>query len=136
MKRPIPIHRMRIAWIVAAVADLVQVGLFPIFVAGGASPFDAALDVLVAAILSWLLGFHWAFAPSLVAELVPGLDLAPTWVLAVWIVTRGRPRGGARPEPQRSGDRDTRVPARIGDDREVSAPKDAPGPASGPPSVP
>jgi hypothetical protein len=44
----------------------------------------------VAAVLVALVGWHWAFLPSFVAELVPGLDLVPTWTVAVWLATRGR----------------------------------------------
>jgi hypothetical protein len=38
----------------------------------------------------WLVGWHWAFLPSFVAELVPGLDIFPSWTAAVWFATRGR----------------------------------------------
>lgn len=34
-----------------------------------------------------LLGFHWAFLPTLAVEAIPGLDLAPTWTAAVLLVT-------------------------------------------------
>lgn len=90
-----PEHRM--AWLVAITADALQILAFPFFAEGGASPADAALDIAVAAILSRLLGWHWAFLPSLAAELVPGLDLFPTWTAAVFFVTRQRVRS-ARPE--------------------------------------
>jgi len=42
---------VRIARIVAAVADAVQIMLLPAFVVGGFSPFNAALDVAFAAII-------------------------------------------------------------------------------------
>ena len=38
----------------------------------------------------WLVGWHFAFLPTFVAELVPGVDLIPTWTAAVWLVTRRR----------------------------------------------
>ena len=53
------------------------------------SPSDTALDVVVAFLLIKLLGWHWAFLPTLGAELIPGLDLFPTWTAAVYFVTRG-----------------------------------------------
>jgi hypothetical protein len=81
-----PEHRM--AWLVAIVADALQIVAFPMFAEGGLSPADAALDIAVAAVLTKLLGWHWAFLPSLMAELVPGLDLFPTWTAAVFFVTR------------------------------------------------
>ena len=49
---------------------------------------DTALDVAVGAILIKLLGWHWAFLPTFAAEMVPGLDLFPTWTAAVFFATR------------------------------------------------
>jgi hypothetical protein len=80
----------RVAWSIAVAADALQIAVFPMFAAGGFSPADSALDVLVAAMLTHLLGWHWAFLPSLMAELVPGFDLFPTWTAAVYFVTRGQ----------------------------------------------
>jgi hypothetical protein len=85
-----PEHRL--AWLVAIAADFVQLVAWPFFAEGGASPADTVLDVAVAAILSRLLGWHWAFLPTLAVELVPGLDLFPTWTAAVFFVTRQRVR--------------------------------------------
>jgi len=81
----------------------------PAFAEGLLSPINDVLDVVVAAVLIGLLGWHWAFLPSLAAELVPGLDLVPTWTAAVWYVTRERVRAGEpeilppgpAPEPRR-----------------------------------
>ena len=77
---------MRAARAVALAADVVQIALAPLFGEGFASPFNDALDLAVAAILVKLLGFHWAFLPTLAAEAIPALDLAPTWTAAVLIV--------------------------------------------------
>jgi hypothetical protein len=85
-----PEHRL--AWLVAIAADTLQIVAFPLFAPGGISPADTVLDLAVAAILSRLLGWHWAFLPSLLAELVPGLDMFPTWTAAVLFVTRQRVR--------------------------------------------
>ena len=84
----------RLAWAVAIGADALQILAFPLFAEGGASPADSALDLLVALILTRLLGWHWAFLPSLAAELIPGVDLFPTWTAAVWFVTRQQVRSG------------------------------------------
>lgn len=81
-----------LAWVVALLADFFQIVAFPFFVAGGASPVNDVLDVVVAAVLIKLMGWHWAFLPSLIAELIPGLDLVPTWTAAVFIASRA-PRG-------------------------------------------
>jgi len=77
----------RLAWAIALAADALQLGLFPLFAAGGLSPADATLDVIVAFLLTRLLGWHWAFLPSLATEMLPGFDLFPTWTAAVWFVT-------------------------------------------------
>lgn len=81
-----PEHRL--AWLVAMTADAIQIAIVPLFVAGGVSPADTALDILVAALLIRLLGWHWAFLPTFAAELLPGFDLFPTWTTAVFFVTR------------------------------------------------
>jgi hypothetical protein len=78
----------RIAWSIALAADALQIGLFPLFAAGGVSPADTALDMIVALALTKILGWHWAFLPSLAAEMLPGFDLFPTWTAAVFFVTR------------------------------------------------
>jgi hypothetical protein len=84
----------RLAWAVAVGADALQIFAFPLFAEGGASPADSLLDLFVAFILVRLLGWHWAFLPSLAAELIPGADLFPTWTAAVWFVTRQQVQSG------------------------------------------
>ena len=81
-----PEHRL--AWAVAIAADALQIVALPLFVEGGMSPADSLLDLIVAFVMIRLLGWHWAFLPTLAAELVPGADLFPTWTAAVWFVTR------------------------------------------------
>jgi hypothetical protein len=84
-----PRWRIRLAYVIALAADLVQAGMFPVFSEGALSPFDDALDVGVGIALTVLLGWNWAFLPSFAIELIPGADLAPTWTLAVWVASRG-----------------------------------------------
>jgi hypothetical protein len=79
---------MRIALILAILADVLQMIVFPLFVEGAASPADDVLDLGVAGILSYLLGWHWEFLPSFLAKLVPGVDFVPLWTLAVANVYR------------------------------------------------
>jgi hypothetical protein len=73
---------------VALAADALQLGLFPFFSEGAASPLDAALDILVGTVLTALLGWHWLFLPTFIAEAIPLLDAVPTWTAAVFFVTR------------------------------------------------
>ncbi len=80
--------RFRAALILAVIADALQIVIFPLFVEGASSPADDALDLGVGAILMYLLGWHWEFLPSFFAKLVPGVDLAPLWTLAVANVYR------------------------------------------------
>ena len=77
----------------AVLADVTQIVLFPLFAGGAASPWNDALDLAIGAALTAMIGWHWAFLPSFFAELVPGLDLVPTWTAAVFFATRP----GARP---------------------------------------
>ena len=85
---------LRTAWIIAMAADALQLAALPVFAAGGISPADTVLDLIVGFALIKLLGWHWAFLPSLAAELVPGLDLFPTWTAAVLFVTHQRVTSG------------------------------------------
>ena len=82
----------------AVAADVAQIVVFPLFAPGIASPWNNALDLLVALAMIWLVGWHWAFLPSFFAEMVPGLDLVPTWTAAVFFATRAR-----TPAPARGG---------------------------------
>src|SRR5580692_1811411 len=88
-----PEHRL--AWAVAIAADALQIAAFPLFVEGGISPADSALDLIVAFVMIRLLGWHWAFLPTAAAKLIPGADLFPTWTTAVWFVTRERVSAGS-----------------------------------------
>ena len=90
--------RVRTARWIAVAADFLQIAVFPVFWPGAASPWDDALDAATALALVVLVGWHWAFLPSFVAELVPGLDLIPTWTAAVFFVTRGKGRTPSKPD--------------------------------------
>jgi len=74
--------------VLAMAADALQIVFFPLFVEGALSPADDVVDVMVAAVLTHLLGWHWEFLPSFFAKLVPGVDLVPFWTLAVANVYR------------------------------------------------
>lgn len=80
--------RHRLAWLIAVAADAIQLGATPIFFEGAFSPADWVVDIVTGGILAGLLGWHWSFLPTFAAELIPGLDLIPTWTAAVFLVTR------------------------------------------------
>jgi len=52
------------------------------------------------AVLVSLVGFHWAFLPSFVTKMLPFVDLAPTWTMALIIATRGRHQPASPRDPQ------------------------------------
>lgn len=87
---PPALKRRKTALAIAIVADAIQwIGL-PLFMWGAASWINDALDVVVALVMIRLVGLHWAFLPAFVAELVPFVDLVPSWTAAVWLATRGK----------------------------------------------
>jgi hypothetical protein len=94
--------RFRAAMILAIVADLLQIVIFPLFVEGAGSPADDVLDFGIGGLLVWLLGWHWEFAPSFLGKLVPGVDLVPFWTLAVANVYRKQKRIAVTIEADRS----------------------------------
>ncbi|HEV2322572.1 MAG TPA: hypothetical protein VGS10_01355 [Terracidiphilus sp.] len=80
--------RLRTAMVVAIVADVLEMIVFPLFVEGFDSPAADLLDLGIGGVLSYLLGWHWEFAPSFFAKLMPGVDLVPLWTMAVANVYR------------------------------------------------
>lgn len=90
--RPVTPRIRRIAWALAVTFDLLQWVLFPVTVEGGFSIVDDGLDLLAFATFTLLLGWHWHFLPSFITKLIPLVDLAPTWTLAVaWATHRPKP---------------------------------------------
>jgi hypothetical protein len=103
--------RIRAARLIAIAADALQNAILPAFAPGVLSIVNNVLDIVVAILMVGLVGWHFAFLPSFVAELVPGLDLVPTWTLAVWFATRGRKAGPGDPDAPGGGDPAGRPPA-------------------------
>ncbi|MGD0911535.1 MAG: hypothetical protein ABR928_06555 [Terracidiphilus sp.] len=101
----LPGSRFKAALMLAIIADVLQIVVFPLFVEGAESPADDILDFGIGAVLVSLLGWHWEFLPSFFGKLVPGVDLVPFWTLAVANVYRRQKRiavaaVGARGEQQ------------------------------------
>jgi hypothetical protein len=80
--------RLRVAFLLAILADALQLAVIPLFVEGAESPATDIVDVAMAAAMFFLLGWHWEFLPSFAAKLIPGVDLVPLWTLAVANVYR------------------------------------------------
>jgi hypothetical protein len=79
-------RRKRVALGIAAVADMLQLGLFPVFAEGVLSLPDDALDAVVALLLAVALGWRWRLLAALAIELVPGVAVFPTWTAFVLTV--------------------------------------------------
>jgi hypothetical protein len=105
--------RLRAAMILAIVADALQIVVLPLFVEGAASPADDILDLVMAAVLTYLLGWHWEFLPSFFAKLVPGMDLAPLWTLAVANVYRKSKRIAVAREGMRDEHSERKAPSTL-----------------------
>ena len=80
--------RIFLALTVAVVADALQILLLPFawtFV-------ESAVDVVAMVLTTWILGFHLLLLPTFVVELVPVVDLIPTWTACVAAVIALRKR--------------------------------------------
>jgi hypothetical protein len=85
----VPLLTPRRIWIARALAVLVDLAQFALLPAE-LTPLNNGIDVATAIAMVALVGWHWAFLPAFLAELVPFVDLVPTWTLAVLVATRGR----------------------------------------------
>jgi hypothetical protein len=111
---PTPLSRRRklAALTIAGLVDVLQVALFPLFIEGAGSPLNLIVDLITAAILTGVLGFRWRMAMGLAAELIPGLDLFPTWTALVLSLPGEGPdtkdllalKDGEQSPEERSGD--------------------------------
>lgn len=108
-----PETRFRAAMLLAILADALQIVVFPLFIEGAASPADDILDLGVGAALFYLLGWHWEFLPSFLGKLVPGVDLAPFWTIAVANVYRKSKQTSAPLEGNRNENHAPTIPGRL-----------------------
>jgi hypothetical protein len=84
--------RVVAAYAVAVVADLLELPITYIesfhfeitFLLG--QGMDIVLDFIVMGIMTYLLGFNWVFLPSFFVEVIPELDMCPSWVASVAFV--------------------------------------------------
>jgi hypothetical protein len=88
MRQDLTHGRIRAARLIAAGADLLQLALLPAFFPAVLSPAADVIDLMTAIALVRLVGWHWAFLPTFVAEMLPFVDLVPTWTAAVFLATR------------------------------------------------
>ncbi|NOT39223.1 MAG: hypothetical protein HOP13_01895 [Alphaproteobacteria bacterium] len=90
--------RARLALALAVLVDAIQLPLQGASLTGigtlPAEAIDLAIDAATALIISRLIGFHWALLPTLAIELIPFIDLAPTWFACVTYVISRRKKEG------------------------------------------
>ena len=90
-------RRIALALVLAALADAVQIAIGP----AGWFFFDEIIDVIAMAALTLLIGFHPLFLPTFIVEIVPIVDMLPTWTACVGVVVmlRKRQQGHAASPP-------------------------------------
>jgi hypothetical protein len=93
-------RRIWIARVLAVTADVIQIGLAPLFLEGGLSAFDAVLDVLMAGHDS-ARRVALGVSTGVPRRVNPGIDLVPSWTLAVFLATRRRTEPGVAPRDDR-----------------------------------
>jgi len=96
-KPPISQRQKAAALIVAGTADFLQITLLPLL--GLAYPLDDAIDIVCAIILILICGIKWQFVLAFLIELVPGLDLFPTWTAVVLLMSTYPDRPVEQPRP-------------------------------------
>jgi len=92
-------REIRLAYAVAIATDVLQIALGPFGIAFA----DEALDVIAAVATSRLLGFHPLLLPTFVVELIPVVDMLPTWTgcVAIVVALRKRQHPVVEPPPNR-----------------------------------
>ncbi|MBI4657431.1 MAG: hypothetical protein HY735_01055 [Verrucomicrobia bacterium] len=91
-------RRIALAYTVALTADAIQVLLGPL----GWMPFDEILDVIAMILTCVLIGFHPLLLPTFLVELIPIVDVLPTWTACVAVVValrRKQQQASAAPPP-------------------------------------
>ena len=82
-KPPLSPRQKALALGVAGLADFLQMMVFPLFIEGGFSPLQDALDFLTALALFVVCGFRWQLGLAFFVELLPIVDIFPTWTAVV-----------------------------------------------------
>lgn len=92
-----PTHsRIKAAYGVAIATDVMQLALGPF----GWAFVDEILDVIALILTTRLLGFHPLLLPTFVLELVPIVDVLPTWTGCVALVVATRKKQPPTPRDE------------------------------------
>lgn len=104
MSRTLTRSRVALAFGAAILADVAQLVLGPL----GWLWADEVIDVAATMIVSVAIGFHPLLLPTFIIELVPVVDVLPTWTACVAAVVALR-RHAARSRPSDIDVRPTNV---------------------------
>jgi hypothetical protein len=74
--------RITLAFVVALSADAIQIALGPL----GWLAVVQLMDVAAAIAITLLVGFHPLLLPTFVAEVIPVVDMLPTWTACLAVV--------------------------------------------------
>jgi hypothetical protein len=87
-------ERVLMAYGVALIVDAIQIPITGLTdTIAGAIPGEAAdfvVDCAAMGAISWLIGFHRALLPTMFFELIPNVDLFPTWTACVAYIVHQR----------------------------------------------
>jgi len=89
--------RIRSAYAIAIATDVLQIALGPLGWVGT----DEVLDIAAMILTTRLIGFHPLLLPTFAVELVPFIDMLPTWTACVALVVAMKKKQGPPPS---SGD--------------------------------
>lgn len=83
-KPPVTRKQKNVALAVAGIADLVQMALLPSYLAAGTGyGISTVLDVATILILLAVVGARWQMAAVFLLEVIPVLEVFPTWTAFV-----------------------------------------------------
>jgi hypothetical protein len=100
------VNRIKAAFAIAIVADLLE---FPItwlehfeweIVRLLAQAANVLIDCAVMWAMTKLLGYHWLFWPTFFVEVIPQVDMFPTWIACVAYVVHERKKSQTQPGSQ------------------------------------
>jgi len=84
--KPLTRGRIALALVIAGATDALQIMLGPL----GWAFVDEIVDVAAMIAISLLIGFHPLLLPTFVAEIIPVVDMLPTWTACVGAVVLWR----------------------------------------------
>ena len=104
--------RIRTAYVLAVIGDGLQLALGPL----GWLWLDQVIDVILMVVMWRVLGFHPLLLPTFIVELVPIVDMLPTWVGCTALVITLRKAQQTAAKPAQVVSATTSTPAGVAND--------------------